>query len=107
MYEESDSSLPQAFLLLALFTGLSVAWGLWSEARSLDGRSARPGSRFVGASAGVLGVGFGLDFLAGDTWLAFLPAYSVGLFVPPVAFLVRGWESGVPVSFPGGRSGSR
>lgn len=52
MYEESDSSLPQAFLLLALFAGLSVAWGLWSEARSLDGRSARPGSRFVGASAG-------------------------------------------------------
>lgn len=90
MYEESDDSLPQSFLLLALLAGLSVAWGLWSAARSLDRRTARVGTRLVGASAGVLGVGFGLDLLPGDSWLAFLLAYTVGLFVLPVAFLVLG-----------------
>lgn len=90
LYEESDESLPQAFLLLALFAGLTVAWGLWSVARSLDRRTGRLGSRLVAASAGVLGVGFGLDLLPADTWLAFFLAYYVGLFVLPVAFLVLG-----------------
>lgn len=90
MYQESDGSFPMAFPLLALFAGLSVGWGLWSMARSIDGRTARLGSRLVGASAMVLGVGFGLALLPGDTFLGFLLAYSVGLFVLPVAFIVLG-----------------
>lgn len=109
MYEESDGSLPPAFLLLAMFAGLSVAWGLWSVAHSLDRKTARVGSRLVGVSAGTLGLGFGLDLLPGDTWLAFLLAYSVGLFVLPVAFLVLGlgvrrsavfpnWAKSVPLA---------
>jgi len=99
-YEKSDDSLPYSFLLLALLAGLSVAWGLWSVARSLDRRTARVGSRLVGLSAGLLGVGFGLDLLPGDTWLAFLLAYSVGLFVLPVAFLVLGLGVRRSVVFP-------
>ncbi len=109
MYEESEGSLPPAFLLLAMFAGLSVAWGLWSVAQSLDRKTARVGSRMVGVSAGVLGLGFGLDLLPGDTWIAFLLAYSVGLFVLPVAFLVLGlgvrrsavfpnWAKSVPLA---------
>lgn len=90
MHEGSDDSLPPAFLLLAVFAGLSVAWGLWSLARSFDRKTGRIGSRLVGASSGILGVGFGLDLLPGDTWIAFFAAYSVGLFVLPVAFLALG-----------------
>lgn len=100
MYEESDDSFPIAFPLLALFAGLSVGWGLWSVAQSID-RTARLGSRLVGASATVLGVGFGLELLPGDTWLAFLLAYSVGLFVLPVAFIVLGLGVLRSVVFPG------
>ncbi len=101
MYEESDDSFPIAFPLLALFAGLSVGWGLWSVARTIDRRTARLGSRLVGASAAVLGVGFGLELLPGDTWLAFLLAYSVGLFVLPVAFIVLGLGVMRSVVFPG------
>lgn len=90
VYEESDDSFPIAFPVLALFAGLSVGWGLWSVARSIDRRTARLGSRLVGTSAAVLGVGFGLELLPGDTWLAFLLAYSIGLFILPVAFIVLG-----------------
>ena len=101
MYEESDDSFPIAFPLLALFAGLSVGWGLWSAARSIDRRAARLGYRLVGASATVLGVGFGLELLPGDTFLAFLLAYSVGLFVLPVAFIVLGLGVLRSVVFPG------
>ena len=38
----------------------------------------------------MLGVGFGLELLPFDTWLAFLLAYSVGLFLLPVAYFVLG-----------------
>ncbi len=90
MYKEPEDSFPIAFPVLALLAGLSVGWGLWSVARSIDRRTARLGSRLVGASATVLGVGFGLELLPGDTWLAFLLAYSVGLFILPVAFIILG-----------------
>jgi hypothetical protein len=90
MYEGSDDSFPMAFPVLALFAGLSVGWGLWSVARSLDRATARLGSRLVGASATILGVGFGLELLPFDTWLAFFLAYTVGLFLLPVAYIVLG-----------------
>lgn len=101
MYEGSDDSFPIAFPLLALLAGLSVGWGLWSVARSIDRRTARLGSRLVGVSATVLGVGFGLALLPGDTFLGFLLAYSVGLFVLPVAFIVLGLGVLRSVVFPG------
>jgi hypothetical protein len=88
--EGSDDSFPMAFPVLALFAGLSVGWGLWSVARSLDRATARLGSRLVGASATILGVGFGLELLPFDTWLAFFLAYTVGLFLLPVAYIVLG-----------------
>ena len=100
-YEGSDDGFPIAFPILALFAGVSVGWGLWSVARSIDRRTARLGSRLVGASATVLGVGFGLELLPGDTFLAFLLAYSVGLFVLPVAFIVLGLGVLRSVVFPG------
>jgi len=43
-YVESDDGLPTAFLILALLAGLTVGWGLWSTAGSLDKRLARLGA---------------------------------------------------------------
>jgi hypothetical protein len=100
-YVDSDASLPIAFPVLALFAGVSVGWGLWSVARSIDLRVARLGSRLVGASATALGGGFGLELLPGDTGLGFLLAYSFGLFVLPIALIVLGLGVLRSVVFPG------
>lgn len=43
----------------------------------------------------------GLELLPGDTFLAFLLAYSVGLFVLPAAFIVLGLGVLRSVVFPG------
>lgn len=100
-YSESDESFPTLFPVLALLAGISVGWGLWSVARSMDRTTARLGSRLVGASSAVFGVGFGLELLPGDTFVAFLLAYTVGLFVLPAAFFVMGVGVIRSVVFPG------
>ncbi len=108
-YSDSDESFPPLFPVLALFAGLSVGWGLWSVARSMDRPAARLGSRLVGVSSAVFGIGFGLDLLPGDVFIGFLLAYTVGLFVLPVALVFMGvgvirsaafprWAKWVPLS---------
>jgi hypothetical protein len=47
-----------------------------------------------------LGVGFGLELLPGDTWLAFLLAYAVGLFVLPIALVILGFGALRSMDFP-------
>ncbi len=89
-YQETNDSFPVAFPLLALLAGLSVGWGLWTAAMSLDLKAARIGARLVAAAAAALGIGFGLDLVPGDAFLGFLLAYSVGLFVLPIGFIVLG-----------------
>jgi hypothetical protein len=101
MYTESDGLLPVTFLVLALCAGVSVGWGLWSVARSIDLRIARLGSRLVAASASALGVGFGLELLPSDTGLGFLLAYTFSLFVLPIALVVLGLGVQRSVVFPG------
>lgn len=88
-YDSSQDDLPTSFPILALVAGLAVGWGCWTSASTLESRVGRVGLRSVGVCSLVLGVGFGLD-LAPDMFLAFFLAYTVGLFVLPVAFLVFG-----------------
>ncbi len=90
MFTDSDDDLPIIFLVLALFAGISVGWGLWSLSGIFDNRLARVGGRLVGLSTAIFGIGFGLDLLPLDTFLGFLLAYSFGLFVLPVGFLILG-----------------
>ncbi len=89
-YTDSDDELPIIFLVLALFAGISVGWGIWLMAGTLDYRLARIGGRLVGLSSWLFGVGFGLDLLPFDTGIGFLLAYSFGLFVLPLGFLLLG-----------------
>ncbi len=99
-FDPAEDSLPVAFLLLAPLAGLCVMWGCWGAAPSLDSKLGRVGLRLVGACAAALGVGFGLDLIP-DMFLAFLLAYTVGLFVLPAAFLVLGLGVRTSGVFPG------
>lgn len=88
-YDSSQDDLPISFSILALVAGLAVGWGCWTAASSLETRLGRIGLRSVGGCSLALGVGFGLDLIP-DMFLAFLLAYTVGLFLLPLAFLVFG-----------------
>src|SRR5688572_3452473 len=88
-FDATKDALPVAFSLLALLAGFCVAWGCWGAAPSLESQLGRVGLRMVGACAGALAVGFGLDLFP-DMFIAFLLAYTAGLFVLPAAFLVFG-----------------
>ena len=103
VFDPAVDSLPVAFSLLALLAGLFVMWGCWGAAPSLDSTLARVGLRLVGACAAALGAGFGLDLIPDmfDMFLAFLLAYTAGLFVLPVAFLVLGLGVRTSGVFPG------
>jgi hypothetical protein len=100
-YTDTDEGLPVIFLVLAVFAGFAAGWGIWSMARSLDNRLARIGGRLVGLSSGLFGVGFGLDLLPFDTGIGFLLAYSFGLFVLPLGFLLLGVGVLPSTVFPG------
>lgn len=82
--------LPRIFFVLALIAGVAVGFGCLRAASLLDRRLGRIGLRSVGICSAVLGIGFGLDLFP-DMWLGFLLAYTFGLFVLPVAFLVLGF----------------
>ncbi len=86
-FNSAEDSLPMAFSLLATFSGIAVGWGCWRAASLLDRRLGRVGMRSVAACSAVFGLGFGLDMIP-DMWLGFFLAYTIGLFVLPVAFLV-------------------
>jgi hypothetical protein len=88
--EPGDESLPVAFLILALLMGVTVGVGLYGFAPQLETRMARIGMRAVSICAALLGLGFGFDLLGEEGFLGFLVAYSVGLFILPVALLVLG-----------------
>ena len=88
-FNSAEDSLPVSFSLLATFSGLAVGWGCWTAASLLDRRLGRIGVRLVAACSAVFGLGFGLDVIP-DMWLGFFLAYTIGLFVLPMAFLVLG-----------------
>ena len=86
--------------------------GFWLQRRSLDTELGRVALRLVGASAAALGLGFGFDLFSDDMFLVFLLAYTVGVFLMPVASLVLGlgvrnsrvfpqWAKWIPFSLPG------
>jgi hypothetical protein len=105
-YDPSQDDLPISFSILALVAGLAVGWGCWTAASSLETRLGRIGLRSVGGCSLALGVGVGLDLIP-DMFLAFLLAYTVGLFLLPLAFLVLASGSPDRPFTRGGRSGFR
>lgn len=98
-FNSADDSLPMSFSLLATFSGIAVGWGCWTAASLLDRRLGRFGMRLVAACSAVFGLGFGLDVIP-DMWLGFFFAYTIGLFVLPVAFLVLGFGVAPSSVFP-------
>jgi hypothetical protein len=88
--DPGENALPVAFSVLAIIMGVGVGLGLYRFAPQLETRMARISMRAVSICAAVLGLGFGLDLLGEEGFLGFLVAYSVGLFILPVALLVLG-----------------